>query len=385
MSNTTSFSCQNCASDLKYNPGTDSMLCQHCGQLHEIKKLANNDIEELSYYATLKDISSQTGSSEESKFEESAVIQCQQCAATFPFDNHIQADDCPYCGTSIVNDGKTQRQIAPWGLLPFKIQSDEAWKQYKRWLSKLWFAPNALKKFARTHQKLHGMYVPYWTFDSNTSSEYIGKQGTYYQEATRVMRNVNGKNIMQTQMVTKIRWRHAKGRVNLAFDDILVYASKTLPKSMAKELEPWDLTELIPYQNEYLSGFTSELYQVGLEQGFDNFSERINPRIHSAIRNDIGGDTQQIINVQTAYSKVKFKHILLPFWTAGFRYNKKTYQFIVNGRTGEVQGQRPYSWIKIGLLGIIVALIAAAGIYTIAQNPETLRLFLEFIGNSNYA
>jgi len=38
----------------------------------------------------------------------------------------------------------------------------------------------------------------------------------------------------------------------------------------------------------------------------------------------------------------------------------KTYRFVVNGRTGEVQGERPWSWIKIVgvILGVIVAGVA---------------------------
>ena len=85
--------------------------------------------------------------------------------------------------------------------------------------------------------------------------------------------------------------------------------------------------------------------------------------IHQLIRADIGGDQQRINETDTQYSDITFKHILLPFWIAGFRFHNKIYQFIVNGRTGEVQGDRPYSWIKIAFAVLLVGAAVATAIY----------------------
>lgn len=370
------FPCLSCGSNLHYLPGSTQMRCVHCSELYEIEESQHDDVAELDFYSTLKDIEN---SQAPNTTHEATVIECQQCAATFPFKKNHHAGSCPYCGTHIVANTKQQRQITPWGMLPFKIDSDKAWKEYKTWLTKLWFAPNALKKYAKTHQQLNGMYVPYWTYDSKTSSQYVGQRGTYYQVPVTVPTQVNGRTVMKTKMITKVRWQHVSGHVNLFFDDVLVYASRTLPKSMAKELEPWDLHELIPYQSEYISGFNSEYYQVGLQDGFNEMKERIRPEIHRAIARDIGGDAQRIIKVQTTHDNIRFRHVLLPFWTAGFRYNRKTYQFIVNGRTGEVQGERPYSAIKIGLLVIFIAGLVGLGVWLLAENPEILEWMLRFL------
>jgi hypothetical protein len=85
-------------------------------------------------------------------------------------------------------------------------------------------------------------------------------------------------------------------------------------------------------------------------------------RIRSSVRSDIGGDTQQITTLSTEYNDITFKHILLPLWISAYRYNNKVYRFTINARTGEVQGERPYSAIKIALLviaiiGIIVGIV----------------------------
>ena len=273
-----------------------------------------------------------------------------------------------FCGSKIVADTKSTKFIRPRSLLPFRISSRQASDQYRKWLKGLWFAPNRVKKYARRDRKLNGVYVPYWTYDCDTVSRYQGQRGDVYQVPQRVSVVVNGRRTTKTKMVNKIRWTPVSGVVSRIFDDVLVYATDSLPRSMARDLAPWDLAELTPYQEEFLSGFQSELYKVNLNEGFSLAKQRMHTVIRQDIRHDIGGDHQRIHSSDTQYSKITFKHILLPFWVAGFRFRNKTYQFLVNGRTGEVQGDRPYSWIKIGFASILA--IFAAIIFAYLANQS---------------
>ena len=77
------------------------------------------------------------------------------------------------------------------------------------------------------------------------------------------------------------------------------------------------------------------------------------------VRRDIGGDEQRVDRVQTATSNETFRHLLLPVWIGAYRFQGKVFQVVVNARTGEVQGERPYSAIKITLLvfAIIIGLM----------------------------
>jgi hypothetical protein len=47
----------------------------------------------------------------------------------------------------------------------------------------------------------------------------------------------------------------------------------------------------------------------------------------------------------------------LPVYAGAYRYNNKLFQIVVNGRTGEIQGDRPYSVWKIALLVVAVLLL----------------------------
>jgi hypothetical protein len=241
-------------------------------------------------------------------------------------------------------------------VLPFALDEQTARGAMSDWLGRLWFAPSGLKDYARKGRRLNGIYVPYWTFDAATRSAYRGERGTVYYETRRVMQN--GK--ARTVQVPRVRWRPARGQVARFFDDVLVLASKSLPKRFTDGLAPWDLAALEPYTPEFLAGFRAEGYAVKLEEGFIEARGIMDGIIQRDIKFDIGGDRQRIHQVDTTVRDVTFKHILLPVWLAAYKYRGETYRFVVNGQTGKVQGERPYSTIKIAF-AVLAAVILAAG------------------------
>jgi hypothetical protein len=170
----------------------------------------------------------------------------------------------------------------------------------------------------------------------------------------------------------RIRWSPRSGRVARFFDDVLVLASKSLPKSYTDGLAPWDLAALEPYRPEYLAGYRAEGYTVELTEGYDQARAHMDAVILRDVKFDIGGDRQRIHDVDTAVSDVTFKHILLPVWLAAYKYRGKTYRFVVNGRTGRVQGERPWSAWKITFAVIAGLIIAGAIGYLIALNEGAL-------------
>ena len=224
------------------------------------------------------------------------------------------------------------------------------------WLGRLWFAPNGLQEYARKGRTMDGVYVPYWTFDADTASAYSGERGDVYYVSRTV--RTNGKT--RTVRERRVRWSPARGRVARAFDDVLVLASKSLPKKFTDALAPWTLGDLKPYAPEFLSGFRAEAYTVELDDGFIEARQIMDRIIAQDIRRDIGGDEQRIHNVDTRIWDETFKHILLPVWVAAYKFRGKTYRFVVNGQTGAVQGERPYSPWKIALAVLGAAVVAGA-------------------------
>lgn len=355
------FPCDQCGADFRFDPERGLLLCDHCGNTSEISgsgPWSGGSIREIDFQTAIADrLPSQ-------EMEETRVTKCPNCAAQVEFDPGVHAAECPFCATPVVADTGSNRHIKPKGLLPFALDEQTARSEMNEWLGGLWFAPNGLQEYARKGRKMTGIYVPYWTFDAQTHSAYRGEHGTVYYETRRVVRN--GKS--ETVRVAKVRWRPASGRVARFFDDVLVLASRSLPKKYTDGLEPWDLSALEPYQPEYLAGFRAEAYGVELDEGYSEARSHMDRVIMRDVKFDIGGDRQRVHAIDTRVSDVTFKHILLPVWLAAYKYRGKSYRFVVNGRTGAVQGERPWSGWKIAF-AVIVGLILAAGFgYVVAMN-----------------
>jgi predicted RNA-binding Zn-ribbon protein involved in translation (DUF1610 family) len=352
------FPCKQCGADLKFNPGAETLKCPYCGTENDIPK-SDEKIEELDFNAYLNQ------AMQAQDMYEVQTVKCNACGAETTVEKNVTASECPFCGTSLVMTLQTQKLIKPRSLLPFKVTVQEAHDKFVKWVKSRWFAPNALKKEARREGGLQGMYTPYWTYDTNTTTNYTGERGENYTVTETYQTTENGKRVTKTRQVTKIRWYPARGRVQNDFDDVLVVASDSLPRKYAQALEPWDLNALVPYSDEYLSGFRSESYEVDLKQGFELAKQIMDRTIDSTIRQDIGGDHQRIHTKNTSYANITFKHVLLPVWISAYRYGGKVYRFLVNARTGEVQGERPWSWIKITLASLVAAGIIGGIIYVI--------------------
>jgi DNA-directed RNA polymerase subunit RPC12/RpoP len=353
------FPCDQCGADYRFDPSAGTLTCGHCGHSEKIAAgpWKGGALRELDFDAALAE------ALPAAEMETTRVSICPNCAAEVEFGGQSHAAECPFCATPVVADTGTSRHIKPRGVLPFAMEEREARKAMTDWLGRLWFAPGGLKDYARKGRRMQGIYVPYWTFDARTSSRYSGQRGTvYYVTETRT---VNGKQ--ETRQVAKVRWTPVSGRVARFFDDVLVLASRSLPKRYTEGLEPWDLSALEPYQPHYLAGFRAEAYAVELSEGRQDAQAKMDRVIERDVRFDIGGDRQRISSISTDVSEVTFKHVLLPVWLAAYKYRGKTYRFVVNGQSGRVQGERPWSVWKIAAAAACGLLLAAVIGYLGAQ------------------
>lgn len=347
------FPCSSCGADLVFEPGEGSLSCPYCGHKQPIPQSAK-EVEELSFERHLEIRPEQMSGLAVNALE----VQCQSCGAKTIFTPPEVAGRCDFCGVKIVVQAKSADPILkPGGLLPFRITQPQASSDLKQWLSSRWFAPNDLKRFAQA-ESINGVYLPFWTYDTCTKTYYTGQRGEHYWETeTYYERDAQGNQVQRTRQVMRTAWYNASGTVLGAFDDILIPATRSLPADRLVALEPWDLAELKPYDPAFLSGFRAQRYQIDLGEGFEETKRVIAPAIERDVCSDIGGDEQRIDSLSTSYYEITFKHLLLPVYAGAYRYNGKLYQILVNGRTGEIQGERPYSVWKIALLVVFLAAV----------------------------
>jgi len=282
---------------------------------------------------------------------------CPACGARTETDD--LSARCQFCATPLVADAEPAERVVPEAVVPFGLDRGAARDRLSTWTSSRWFAPSSLKKVTEA-ETFKGSYLPHWTYDASTTSAYEGQRGVHYYTTESYTATENGQQVTRTRQVRHTRWHHASGTVRRDFDDLLVAGTRHVSSEQLDELTPWPLEEARPYQAEYLAGFQTVRYDVEPEQGLDTAKQRMAPVIEQDCRADIGGDEQRVSSVDTRYDDVTFKLMLLPVWFLTYLHAGRGWQVMVNARTGEVIGERPYSAAKI--TAAIVALLVVIGI-----------------------
>lgn len=355
-----SSSCPNCGSQTTYAPGTSALRCGACGSMLQIADL-DTEINEHSYdewrerhgSVVVADLGGQ-------------VVQCTGCGATT--ETRDLATACQFCSGALVALEHPEGLVPPEAVVPFQLDKRAAKDAFGEWVTSRWFAPGALKKVGST-EGLQGTYVPHWTFDAQTHTDYTGQRGDYYYvTVTDTVSDGKGGTRQVTRQERRTRWRRASGHVSRFFDDVLVVASTRLDPKKLHKMGPWELAQAKPFQQEYLTGYSALRYDVDPQEGAAEARREMREVIDGDCRRDIGGDEQRVSNMDVTYSQAMFKLMLMPLWIATYLYAGKTFQVMVNANTGEVVGDRPWSVPKIAaavvaalvVIGVVVAVILAS-------------------------
>lgn len=347
--------CPNCGATVAYDPETLSMICEYCGYSRSLPKPedAGKANQEIDFESAKIRHSKDWGSKKKN-------IVCQSCGGSTMYDMTETAAVCPFCGsTSVMPVDDEEDVMAPGGVVPFEISREKAAELFKSWLKGKFFAPNAAKKSCKADE-FSGIYLPYWTFDSQTTSPYTAKYGKYYYVKDR-----------EGNKVRKTRWYPCRGIYEEFIDDQVVYASAKTNNPYIRNVSNFNFKKLRDYDPQFVAGFAAERYSVGLDDGWKEAQALIEKKIYSnitsQIRNKYNADVVSNLRVSTAYDNVTFKYLLAPIWISNFKFNNKIYNFVVNGQTGKIAGKSPVSVLKV-ILTIIIAIIVFTLLFAIMSN-----------------
>ena len=353
---TANFKCPNCGGNALFDPSINELRCPFCETVIPIERTTLNNIE-LDYTEAL--LAANTAWSDDLR-----VFHCNNCGAETILQGQNVADFCSFCGSSHIEKTDNNAGIRPSLVIPFHIARTQAEAMIKEWISKRYLAPSKLKT-RHTLDRLTGIYIPYWTYDTQTSSHYTVKIGThYYVPETYTTTDANGNTTTHTRMVQHTRWHTENGYHEEFFDDVLIHATNKNTDHLLRKIEPFKLHDLVDYQDAYLSGFIAERYAVPIEAGWRRARDEVDAGISASIEGKTRGDIVIVQHVDTAYDAITYKHILLPIWLSSFQFSGEVYPFIVNGQSGKVAGDAPTSWVKVSLLVLLgIAVITMLYLY----------------------
>lgn len=301
---------------------------------------------------------------------ELSMMNCKACGADQHVEQHLQTLNCSFCGSILEAQRIRQEEwIEPGAILPFQLEKNKALELFQAWSQGLWLAPNNFKKAHLNPAHLQGVYLPFWTFDAQMHVRYSGQRGQYYYKNKRVAVKVNGQTQYRNRQVRKVRWTPCSGEVSGFVDDTLISATANKNKrQLSDKVCHWTLEACQPFDAKYLAGYTTEMYTLPLKKGHIEAKKEADVIAKNWAKNDIGGDTQRIQSLTKTLTKETFKHILLPMFMSHYNYEGKVYSLYINGQTGEIDAERPYSVWKIAFICLVVLLIVCL-IYYLNQKP----------------
>ncbi|MBK9272460.1 MAG: hypothetical protein IPM48_12785 [Saprospiraceae bacterium] len=332
--------CPSCGGSIGFDPKTTQLLCEYCGYNESLPN-KNDQIKELKY---------SRNEGEEELFyldpESKKAYHCNSCGATVLVDADQIKSNCSFCASEVtLIDAFQQRIIKPAGIIPFYLGKKEAENKFSDWIKQGWFHPSKLKD-AASLDALVGIYTPFWTFDFQVYAEWCGEAGYYYTEYHNAY--VNGKWV--TKPVTKVRWVYRSGTLNHFFDDILIAASDMIDPKFRSKIAGYRLNEMVNFDTRFMMGWQSELYNQNIQSCYELAERQVMEQVRHMCSGQLGGNTQRNLHVTTQLSQQTYKHVYLPLWISAYKYQGKVYKILINGQTGKVYGDKPWSWIKIGLL-----------------------------------
>ena len=353
------FACPACGGEANWHPAKQKLVCPFCGTESPAPPEADGPIVEHDLAHALRSMSDQPRGWQLAK----RSVVCQSCRAISILDPKRQAQNCEFCGSAqLVPYEEKDAAFRPESVLPFRIAATDARDRIRRWYGKRWLAPSSLKKKALT-DTVHGVYLPYWTFDANVRAQWTADAGHYHYTTETYQQNGQ----MRTRQVRHVRWEPAAGELAHVFDDDLVCASVGIHPHLLRGIEPFPMQDLKPYDAGYVAGWVVERYQVDLPAGAEAARAQMNAKLVALCAAQIPGDTYRNLNVRAQWTGQTFKHVLAPVWLLTYDYGRRSFQCVMNGVTGALEGEYPKSPWKVAAL-VLAALILVIVVLSLAQH-----------------
>lgn len=302
---------------------------------------------------------------------EQKYFRCQGCGSEVKIDPDQRSYVCPFCTSSYVVEFSpdVSRRQPPEFVIGFAVTADQAMETFRRWLATgSLFRPADLRS-ASFAGNLRGVYLPFWSFSMLAQSRWSASIGEHWYRTETYTTTENGKTVTKTRTVQETEWWPLEGRHHEFHSGYLVSGSRGLGQRDAQRIQPFHLPALKRYEPRYLAGWLCEEYSVEREEALRACQAEFARREEAAVAAFLPGDTHSNLAVATEFSQVNSDLVLLPVYLLSYRYRNRVYRFLMNGQTGQCDGDKPISGWRIAavvlgvmvVVGLVVGLVALVG------------------------
>ena len=367
--------CPGCGAWRSWSPELQALACPHCGdeEAPEAEPAAAPSERGFTERA-LSSAPSGWGAPQDG-------LSCTSCGAELALSEGETCKQCPFCASVAIElHDHPPDALRPGFVTPLSVERAKAEELLRGWLKRGWMHPEELGRRAIV-RRVEPVYLPLWSFSTKIRSDWSALVGTDHHRWVP-----DGKGGQRRETTTT--WAHRTGHLDQELDDHLVWATTRVTQSLLDQLLPrvW-LPHLEPYDPRFLAGCQALAYDVPLETAWTQGRKHFREEARRGCRADTRGDHVRDLEVDADLWDERWKLLLAPVWVAAYRYDDRTWQVLVDGRTGRIVGHRPVVWKRVkvaigvvmvaslptligGPLGVICILVAAALSYWIWRTAK---------------
>ncbi len=325
------YKCPCCDGAIEFDSSLQKMKCPYCDTEFDVAAMAAEQSEIDNFQE--REMVWDTSAGEQWQPGEEAglrVYTCNSCGGEVVADETTGATECPYCGNPVVMKGHFSGALKPDLVIPFKFDKDAAVAALKKHYIGKRLLPKAFRD--QNHiEEVKGVYVPFWLFDTDA-------QAHIRYEATRVRRWSSGKyDYTETSYFSVVRGG------NISFENVPVDGSTKMEDKLMESIEPFDVSQAVPFNGAYLAGYLADKYDVDANQSIDRANTRIKHSTANEFAKTVDGGYTSIVPTHTGIQleNGKARYALYPVWILNTSWNGKKYTFAMNGQTGKFVGNLP--------------------------------------------
>jgi len=330
--------CRNCSGKLIFEPSLQKLQCVSCGSIFDPEDVSDENAER------------------HSKYYDANVYVCSHCGAEVIITGSEASTFCAYCGNPAIVFNRVSKELKPDGLIPFKITKEQALGLIRSKIKENRYIPDEIKALGPDHLK--GIYIPYWVVTADFKDSLFirgrvknrGRKGSHDEYFAKVC--------------------------ECRFNSVPVDGSRMLSDAFSMKLEPFDFTDAKVFDEDYLSGFYSNVSDLSYQELRSSAADRCHKLLSEEVLKHINAHSPQVED-HIAWIDIEdgSPYLLIPVWFFTFIYEGKPYTILINGQTGKVVGTFPWimsKFIRTMVLITVPLLVAAVFFFAGFFNRDLL-------------
>ncbi len=335
--------CNQCGAPLDFNTNTQTWICKYCKKEYNIENLQ---------YNINKFNNTQTNNID--------VYECGNCGAKVIGNESTASTKCLYCGNSIIVKKNLDGIYKPDYIITFKRSKEEVIDSLSKSLKSKFFSD---KEFGNVKniKEITRLYVPYWLI---TCEVMASIKGLFHYESDNYTKN-------------KICYRLG----TMHFDRVPADAKRNLNDEFLQGIEPFDYTELIPFEYPYLAGMIAECYDQSEKEIIKGqIKKRIEEAAEDKLSSTIRGKNNFSVNERSTFIKNdKIEYVLVPIWFIKLEYEGIEYEFCINDQNGKIAGKRHINKKKVLMSYFLLSLLSLLMVFFAKPIITEYYVFSEYI------